>query len=211
MSSETKLNESFKMLKENYAVNDLIPKDARFLFILESPHKEELKNGVPVAGSSGRMMSKIIFGRETTEPIGLMVSSPIGRVQEATLRKIALLNVSPIPMQDSAYAAADQSSHKDFLTILEKIRVNLSDEYKNPEWNYVRNLIRKDFISRLSALAIKEMVVIPCGKFAHHHYFKSGISNDKWTELQGVPHPSRNQWYQDIPPIARLKKAIKAE
>lgn len=208
MSFTNKLSESFRILKDTYSVKDLIPTDARFLFILESPHKEELKNGIPVAGSSGKMMTKIIFGESMSEPIGLLVSSRIGRSEEQKLSQIALLNVSPIPMQAAAYSAADQAKHIKFLSILEKIRVNLSANYRDPDWNYVRDLIRTDFGIRLAALLHRELCIIPCGKFASHHYFDSGILGKKWSEISGVPHPSRNQWYQDITAIHELKETL---
>ena len=44
----------------DYFVNDLIYEDTKILFVLESPHIYEVKNGYPVAGKSGKDMSKIL-------------------------------------------------------------------------------------------------------------------------------------------------------
>ena len=50
---------------------DLIPcpDELEYLFVLESPHKDELAAGIPCAGHSGRNMSENILG-EKDVPFG---------------------------------------------------------------------------------------------------------------------------------------------
>jgi len=202
------LIESFMDLKAKYTVNDLISKETKYLFILESPHRDELIHGIPVAGASGRMMSKIMFQIE--EPLGMMVCTPVARKHASTLETISIMNVSPIPLQSSAYLAFDKNKHQKLISILEKVRINLSQQYRNSEWTVIRNLISHDFISRLLTLESKNLIVIPCGQFAQFHYLraKTSIDHKKWGEILGIPHPSRNQWYHDIKPLQQLIKSI---
>ena len=58
---------------DKFIVEDLYSgEDVEILFILESPHTDEVKYQYPVAGNSGREMSDILFNRGDI-PIGFIV------------------------------------------------------------------------------------------------------------------------------------------
>ena len=46
---------------EEYIVEDVLGKDIKYIFILESPHTDEVKEKIPVVGKSGKSMSKVLF------------------------------------------------------------------------------------------------------------------------------------------------------
>ncbi|MGV2886164.1 uracil-DNA glycosylase family protein [Paenibacillus taichungensis] len=208
MLSHEELLRSYDSLKKDYSVKDIVRDESKFLYILESPHKEEIRHRVPVAGSSGRMMTKTIFSRKLSEPLGLLVHSLESDSGLQILRTIGLMNVSPIPLQASAYPESVQREHKSFIEILEKIRVNLSINYHNDSWQYVRSLILRDFSDRLLSHKEQKLTIIPCGKFALTHYKSTSISSPNWSQIIGVPHPSRNQWYQEIQAISEMKQVV---
>ncbi|MGZ4112033.1 MAG: hypothetical protein ACXVP5_06290 [Tumebacillaceae bacterium] len=54
----------YNELAAGYRVPDLIEDESRFLFLLESPHVQELKFGAPVSGTSGISMTKHLFGEQ---------------------------------------------------------------------------------------------------------------------------------------------------
>jgi hypothetical protein len=212
MLTDNNMIDAFTYLQEHFSVQDLNLSSSSVVFILESPHKEELRNGVPVAGSSGKMMTKTIFQRRISDPLGIMISSASQYVEYATsLSQIGLLNVSPIPLQASAYPEKVREQYDEFLSCLEKIRVNNSVNYQNKAWNVARDLVANSFKNRLAALNGRDITIIPCGRFALYHYRSTDSSEKGWKEIIGVPHPSRNQWYQEIEPLRIMKSCVSRE
>lgn len=175
---------------ENYFVNDLIYDDTETIFVLESPHVDEVKNGYPVAGKSGKDMSKILI-----QDINLK-HQPFGKlIYEREIQKFGILNISNIPLQKTAYDLNDtdiSSLHvepifKDFALF----RQNPSLRKKDCRVNNLIKLFQEDFTKRLSPHKDKKIVL--CGGFVHkifHDIFKS----DDFKEIIEVPHPSFNNW-----------------
>jgi len=64
-------------LSEKYSVNPIIPERATFIFILESPHIQELKHSAPVAGSSGKTMASVLLDRAVEKPLGILVKENV--------------------------------------------------------------------------------------------------------------------------------------
>ena len=88
----------YESLKD-YFVNDLVYDEVRVVFVLESPHTQEVKNGYPVAGKSGNDMSKVLFGLD--EAFGKLI-------YEQIIKNIAIVNVCNYPLQKSAYSSLVQ-------------------------------------------------------------------------------------------------------
>lgn len=91
-----KLIQKYKELKKKYKVKHLLNDYKEFLFILESPHIDELLNEAPVSGSSGKTMSKVLFGDEVKIPIGI-------KLKKEPNSNIGIMNICSIPMQRLAY------------------------------------------------------------------------------------------------------------
>ena len=185
----------YESLKD-YFVDDLVYDDVRVVFVLESPHTQEIKNGYPVAGKSGNDMSKVLFGLD--EAFGKLIF-------EQKIKKIAIINVCNYPLQKSAYKNPDMSELEQF----EKIRQNPKlRKYDNNGINAVLKPMMEDFSKRLSNYKDKKIVL--CGNFAGAA-FDSILNEAEFKEILRVPHPSFNNWkkekYQDV--IEKLKRFIK--
>ena len=180
---------------DDYMVDDIVNEDTKIIFVLESPHTQEVKNGYPVAGKSGVDISKVLFNLD--EPFGKLVF-------EQKIKNIGLLNVSNLPLQKSAY----KNPHAKVLEFFETIRQNPKLR-KNPksDINLVIQKMLENFKSRLEKHKNKKLVL--CGNFAQNA-FDAVLDGDQFIDVLRVPHPSFNNWrkvkYQDI--VQKLKAFI---
>ena len=198
----------YERLSQKYYVDNINVSDAKYIFILESPHIQEVKHKVPVAGPSGRMMTKFLFDNDLQEPLGMLLSQAVkGNPAHPKLLEIGLLNVCNVPMQGAAYTAEDREEYAEFISALEAIRVKYaSKSYKIDEWNDARAMLLAMFDAQLEKLIDKECYIIPCGKFAETYYRMANARGKDWKVIEGVPHPSRNQWYYEFEGLKRLEK-----
>ena len=167
----------FEEIKD-YFVDDLVYDETEVLFVLESPHNEEVKRAYPVAGKSGKDMSKVLFAE--SEPLGKLIS-------DRKVKTLGIINICNYPMQMSAYDA----NSCDDMEFFEKIRQNPKLRKKQLPINKVISKIMNDFKSRLSSH--KDKKIILCGKFAEAS-FDSVFNELSFKEVIRVPHPSFNQW-----------------
>ena len=171
----------YEKLKD-YFVDDLIYDDTEVLFVLESPHNEEVKRGYPVAGKSGKDMSNVLF--ENAEPLGKLIS-------ERMVKKLGIINISNYPLQMSAYKDKNLESDMEFF---EKIRQNPKLRKRQVPINDVVSKIMNSFKSRLASH--KDKKIILCGAFAQSA-FDSVFNELSFKEVLRVPHPSFNQWLRE--------------
>ncbi len=192
------MNSVMTQLAEQYTVNDILTENTRIVFLLESPHKNEVQYGVPVAGKSGISMTKHLLG----DTYG---SLALGRVlltnlQTATpnplLLRIGLMNSCIIPMQASAYEEQDQRNHRDFITLLEKIRVGMDRSKKGEKEQDLLSMIVNMLRQRLLLWQNRSLVIVPCGRFATAMWQHANVSSKHWCVITGVPHPSYNGFSQ---------------
>ena len=185
----------YEKLKK-YFVNDLLFDDTKIIFVLESPHTQEVKNGYPVAGKSGVDMSKVLFNFD--EAFGKLI-------HENKIKNIGILNVCNYPLQMSAY---DSSSLEDDMKFFEKIRQNPKLRKKENPINLVIKKIMNDFKNRL--YLHKNHKIVLCGNFAQNA-FESIADSADFKEIISVPHPSFNNWKKAIykEKIEKLKSFLK--
>lgn len=197
------------LLAEDYRVQDVVKEHHQYIFLLESPHTDELKFGTPVSGASGRDMTKTIFEGEYTDPLGKLIRSlERGEIHHPLLKQMGLMNVCQIPMQKAAYSLEHQDSHEAFMNILEGLRINYkAKSHQENEWNEVRSIIQQRLDERLKLLVNHKCTIIPCGKFAQTYLERSTIRGKHWTIEKDIPHPSRNQW-SNTKVIARIKHIV---
>jgi hypothetical protein len=213
MTDEMRLFEAqYEELARDYYVADIVPPTARFVFLLESPHVQELRYRAPVSGASGATMSKHLFGeRYARIPIGIMLrKNRDEQLHRPSLDAIGLMNVCNIPMQSGAYGnPAVVRRHLEFLRILEGIRSNNQQQvYRDPAWNAVQEMLAARLRDKLEALADRRLVIVPCGRFAQKFFALAGVRGAEWTVVEGVPHPSYNSW--DRPQYAAVIGRLKA-
>ncbi len=186
------LHESLK----EYFVGDLLYDRSKVVFVLESPHTQEVKKGYPVAGKSGSDMSQILFGLE--EALGKLI-------YEQKLKDMAIINVCNYPLQKSAYINANLKE----LEFFEKIRQNPKLRKKDTLGiNAAIRVLMDDFKIRLQKH--KEKKIVLCGNFAQK-CFENYLDIKEFKNTLYVPHPSFNNWkkekYKEC--IEDLKRFIK--
>lgn len=199
-------------LSEKYSVNPIIPERATFIFILESPHIQELKHSAPVAGSSGKTMASVLLDRAVEKPLGILVKENVAAgFPDKWLNPIGIVNVSNIPLQKKAYDIHDVERYERFFHLLEKLRTsNERIVYTSQEMNDLQRAILERFDEQLKRLIGRKCTLVPCGRFAQKFLRLSGIKADEWTIISDVPHPSYNSWNQTRykQKIAELKQAF---
>ncbi len=181
---------------DDYFVDDLIDEDSKIIFVLESPHTDEVKNGYPVAGKSGKDISKVLFG--LSEPFGKLL-------YEKKITNIGIVNVSNYPLQKSAYKNQDLKT----IEFFEQIRQNpKTRKYDKNSINPTINKIMIDFKNRITTCRDKKVVL--CGNFAQNA-FDFWLDENEFKDILRVPHPSFNNWtkvrYKET--IEKLKDFIR--
>lgn len=192
----------YDQLKSLYKVKNIIDEKRKVIFVLESPHIDELLHEVPVAGSSGKAMNKVLFGRQ--EAMGIQLKKEKETKKDFSLGNIGVMNVCSIPMQRSAYSnvnvinkyGEDTRDFESFFDVIEKIRTNTKSIYKSESKNILQHLIINDFIIELEKMRQKNAFFIPCGKTAETFFKIANVQSDTWTVLNNVPHPSFGNWHK---------------
>ena len=198
-----KFEEQFQILRESYEVKNLIKLNTEVLFILESPHIDELFFGSPVSGLSGKAMSKALLGNEEKTPIGRLVKKHFSEGNYPSLEKVGIVNICPIPMQRTAYVndkivdiygELNLDEYEDFFGALEKIRVGTKEKYRDEKRNEIQRIVLESLNEVMSSLHEKNLTIVPCGKTAQTFFNLSSVSSPNWTIIENVPHPSYGNW-----------------
>ena len=183
---------------EQYYVPDLIGKDCEVLFVLESPHTDEIIHKHPLAGSSGLNLSKGLIEAGLIDiknshgcylPFGCWLQE---NINTDLGKKIGIMNVCNFPMQSKAYSCTFQNIGN--LKILNNIKkhdfterkINSSDINKDT-YNILKNYIQVYFDNRLQKLHPK--LIIVCGKLANNAIEVNYSANNTITIYQ-ISHPS---------------------
>ncbi len=168
--------------KDLYVENAIDDKLNKIVFIVESPHTDEIKNKIPLYGESGKSIGKILF--KSDKSIGNLKKDGI-------LQKIGIINVSNVPLQK----IDDNEKLGISFDELEKIRkCKLDNEFLVD--NLVKNLNQYKDSESLCCIAV-------CGEFAWNYYEKAIKTLDNTIkdkickneiDVLHLLHPSRHQW-----------------
>ena len=198
------------MQLDGYKVEDIIPENRstlKILFVFESPYKQELINGYPVAGGSGKSISKFLNKIDSSIPVNL----PFGQYMTFFKdERFGIANCSNYPMDKAAYEDDDVPYNPEELDLIRK-KLTSSGKVGNAlEKTYQR--LRDDFRNRVNSYVQKKSVIIVlCGKIAHNFFLDSKFEFEN--RVISVPHPSRNQWvyakYENI--MDNLESLVKRE
>ncbi|MGE4517226.1 MAG: hypothetical protein AB7D96_10245 [Arcobacteraceae bacterium] len=183
------------MPNKHKSVENIIAKESKITFILESPHKNEICEGYPLAGKAGREISKILIEKSEL---------PFGKeAKEGSLiNKVSIINVSQVPLQGSAYCC--EKNKPSNINIYEKLKklieqgADFSTQHKELKLNQLKEKIYNSCLDELEKLPDKTFIV-PCGKFAREFYKKAkteeSIKGKKFELIdKDIPHPARGQW-----------------
>lgn len=181
-----------------FYVPDILLPTSSCIFVLESPHVEELKYGAPVSGNSGRTMSKHIFGPDYARfPLGQLVKKNADeRLDRPRLNGIGLLNVSNIPLQKAAYGKTDFPEDTNlWLEAMGTLRTsNQKSTFSSSHTESVQSYFIENLKTKLHALQDRPITLIPCGRFAQKFVRLADVRNQSWRVIDDVPHPSYNSW-----------------
>jgi hypothetical protein len=182
-------------IPKKYRIDAYIPKDIKVLFILESPHVQELKYGMPVSGGSGKTMTRAIFGEMYDLPLGRLLKE---EASNERVGQIGLLNICPYPMQASAYGD-DLSTFISDVEALEEIRSGFTKKsFKHSGAVSIQAWMEEKFAQKMATLYNQKLTIVPCGKFAEHYVGRLKEKSPNWTFINGVPHPSYNSWAREV-------------
>lgn len=204
-------------LAARYIVRDIVPEKAAFVFLLESPHIQELRQGAPVSGPSGASMSRHLFGEAYGRlPLGVIVKKNHDEgLHRPSLDRVGLMNVCNIPMQSAAYGDPSMvRAHAGLLRILESLRTaGGSGPYTDVSWTIVQEILVESLRRRLQKLEERRLHIVPCGRFAQKYFALAGMAPPHWQIVHGIPHPSYNNWSKPdyAAAIARLVEAFRSE
>jgi len=134
------MNQTNKQKEKNldkFIVNDLIKSNTKIIFILESPHINEIKEHHPLAGKTGKLISKKLFSNDNSFGSLLIENRSI-------FKDYGIMNISQIPLQASAYPNdyTNNSQIYNILRMFELIR-------KNPKLRVRNRKFPKDKINAL--------------------------------------------------------------
>ena len=188
----------FNTLATRYLVNDYVTERTKVLFILESPHVQELKYGAPVSGSSGASMSRHLFGERYAHlPLGLIVKKNVDEaLRRPSIDRVGLMNVCQIPLQAAAYADATLTArHAEFFSALATVRTaGGTSAFTDPRKHAVQQIITGSIRRKLAKLQGQELFLVPCGRFAQSFFRLAAVTSPLWHVIDQVPHPSYNNW-----------------
>lgn len=192
------------MALKNFLVPDLIisPVSIRVIFILESPHTNELVHKHPLAGQAGVRLVNILKKQGFLNAFNC--EQPLGcQIKNLKYFQLAIINASILPMSLSAYPSC--LSEKDLLIVerLNKIKDKL--EKKNLKENFVpKSKIENFLISNLSLRLTKilqqstnhAIFIVPCGNVAAHILSVCHLSFPNLQIISNFPHPSSRKYQQ---------------
>ncbi|WP_249226718.1 hypothetical protein [Alicyclobacillus mengziensis] len=185
-------------LKMKYEVQDILLPSSTLVFILESPHVQELEFGAPVSGTSGMTMTRHLFGPDYARfALGRLVKKNADEGKNRPrLNRIGLINVSNIPLQASAYQNKELiQQHKRWFDAMAIVRSeNHRDTYPNPYCQAVQSVLVASLREKLRCLREDHLTIVPCGRFAQKFFRLTGQDCPNWSVINEVPHPSYNSW-----------------
>ncbi|MDD5580773.1 MAG: uracil-DNA glycosylase family protein [Methylobacter sp.] len=188
-----KLRQGSNKSGKPYLVKDLAD-DRKILLILESPHKDEIEHEAPLAGRSGKSVTKVL--KDVLSIAEADRESAFGRLVKAgKVKKIGLMNISNLPLQMAAYEYEDFCPElRNVLGIFEAIRSNPKKRAAKPANEDINKLIDSlsDDFNRRIARIDENVIIILCGNFVQtfwKHYVKKQFST-----IIEVPHPSYGNW-----------------
>lgn len=190
---------------KRYIVSDIVFKESisKYIFILESPHNDEVKNGYPVAGKSGIDMGRFM---------GISINESFGRYVKFNLNKdISIINISKVPLQEINIL---DNKYKSLLNgVCKLIRSGYKTllKHRYNESNLIEEKLLKDFKVRFNNInSDNRTKIIVCGKFAESYFnkIKEELILDG-REILYVPHPSRHQWDNPKGDLLKLRNIFK--
>lgn len=195
----------------SFRVRDLAPASGEpvdLLLVVESPHRDELRTGLPLAGDAGQRALAYLAPRGAPpEALGPWVAT----MHSAGDFRVGIMNVSPVPLQEKAFsghrsppriAAADWE-------LLERVRTHRASTIASlPTTSAiaVNKVLVAGIQSRLASLKLTPNSTIAlAGNFVHRTWDSVAMPS-KGSTLQ-IPHPANGWWTRTADRVYRANLA----
>jgi hypothetical protein len=196
------MNRFYEFLLNELSVGTLVPAEARYVFVLESPHVSEVLHRLPAVGSSGKAMSKVLFGDDdprAKKPLGVLLHNHLaGRQEDQCVGQYGLMNAVGLPMQTSAipYRYSYLAEFGPFSRGLHRIKDEPTGRYKDERIVELRDRLVDDLAARIAGLPVDGAELIPCGGLSEAllSYAESRYELPLAVRKPPFPHPSRGGW-----------------
>ena len=188
----------------SYRIDDIRPSTTHcnVVFVLESPHTQEICYGYPLAGTSGEdvtdALSSVlrISNSDRGYSFGEILSGSLTE-RIGNLSRIGVINVSQLPMQKRVYPERIHSSFKPLLKNFETLRrPKAIDASNRPAALQIKKMLICDLQDRISCMP-RDTYFAPLGKVASGYFDKANTPHPLQRSLLCVPHPSRRQWTRE--------------
>lgn len=124
------MNKDILSSDESNQINDILPADVRKLIVLESRHKDEMYEGYPAAGATDRNLTDTLLAKRGV-PFSLLLQVPqVAKFYRfPDLSHIDIMNVCPVPLQETAYTDNNLEPPKNIGKLME-VRSEIQGEKK---------------------------------------------------------------------------------
>lgn len=161
-----------------------------YIFILESPHVDEIQNGIPLSGPAGKVAFDSIFPSSNDSDMTLGRYIAEGRINAS------IINISNIPLQKKAYKTVVDVkdkliiSHLDWKRI-ERIRTSgsLGDDLYS---KFIKSSFQFRFNRLIKKLENDNYKIISCGRCSNK-IVKEVVATD-FAQLELIYHPAQGWW-----------------
>ena len=162
--------------------------ESGIVFILESPHVKEIDKQKPLMGKTGKEVSKILLNSEI----------PFGELSDKLGVKIAIINVSNVPLQ-KIEKKENNTNYNDVIQIKDFEKFRDKDPDKESEFF-------KNFEKRIKRYINQKNILAVCGEFSNKYFFEVLNKNkglmkkflNKDIKVIQLPHPSYQSWSKII-------------
>jgi hypothetical protein len=168
----------------------------QLVFVFESPHVDELKTGLPVAGAAGKSALRFLL---PGQPKKLSLGRFVKQSHAVGDDRIAILNVSNVPMQEAAFVDSEAPDLEEGeWTLIKKVRQSTArslSSMRGAETRAISELLVDGLRHRLSGVVTgSEGRVVAAGAFSQR--MVAAAFPDLRPRPLRVPHPSFNQWHR---------------
>ena len=183
---------------KKYRVPDLLPErghEVEVLLVVESPHIDELRTGLPLSGDAGRRaLTFLLPSGRLPEALGPYLAG----LHTTNNPRMGILNVCPVPLQSGAFARHRMppdlpQSDWDLLEDVRSHRASAIARVPSSAAMDANTMLLPGLESRLAAITLSpNAMVFIAGNFVHRTW-ESLASPTKLVVLQ-IPHPSNGWW-----------------
>ena len=199
----------------SYGVHDLVPSNHEvldLLLLVESPHIDELRTGIPMSGEAGQSALRFLLPADTPPEALGPFNATLHAMGDA---RVGIRNASQIPLQLAAYKG-DRSRHAvahldwDSLNHMRTNRADHVDDSADQRAQANSRFLLPSLRLRLSRVQFStRALMVPAGQFAQRH--RNSLATRSQVTTLPVPHASNGWWTratakQDLDNLTDLKR-----